>query len=187
MAKTKTTDILGKIVEMLNPLSSEERNRVVRASLVLLGEKETNIVENNSGGNDVGGEEFLVLPDRAKTWIKKNRLSLNQIQQVFNIAKGEVEVIADMPGKDKTAKTLHAYILTGLASLLSTGVQNFYDKSARELCKTSGCYDGPNHITILKKKGNEFTGNKNKGWILTAPGLKRGAELVKELSGKHGD
>jgi hypothetical protein len=34
----------------------------------------------------------------------------------------------------------------------------------------------------IKERGNEFTGTKEKGWSLTAPGLKRGAALVKEMT-----
>jgi hypothetical protein len=34
----------------------------------------------------------------------------------------------------------------------------------------------------MSAKGNLFTGSKDKGWKLTAPGLKRGAELVKVIA-----
>ena len=44
-----------------------------------------------------------------------------------------------------------------------------------------GFFDGTNHMKYMKG-GNEFTGSKDKGWTLTAPGLKVGASLVTQLS-----
>ncbi len=181
MNKHKTTDIVGKIVEMLMPLSSDERQRAVNASLVLLGELTTNPNNGRSGGKP--SEGIGDWPVRAQTWVKQNSLSVDELQQVFLIAEGNAEVIAsEIPGKGKKEKTHNAYVLTGIAKLLSTGNPSFDDKSARALCETSGCIDTTNHAKYLKERGNEFTGTKNKGWVLTAPGLKRGASLVKELN-----
>ena len=181
MAKHKTTDIVGKIVEMLTPLASDERRRVVQASLVLLGEA----VEDSKNGklDRKPDEETGNWPARAQTWIKQNNLSMEELQQVFLIDEGNVEVIpSEIPGTGKRKQTYNAYVLTGIAKLLSTGNPSFDDKSARALCKSSGCLDVANHANYLKEKGNEFTGTKDRGWTLTAPGLKRGALLVKELN-----
>jgi hypothetical protein len=178
--KNKTPNIVGKIVDILTPLTSEERQRVISASLMLLGETS---VKSASGGKGDGGEEVNGLPDRARAWAKQNNLSLEDLQQSFHISDGKADVIAaDIPGKNKKERTYNAYILAGIATLLSSGYPYFDDKTARALCETSGCYDSANHATYLKGKGNEFTGTKDKGWTLTAPGLKRGASLVKELS-----
>jgi hypothetical protein len=114
--------------------------------------------------------------------MKQNGIAAAELEQVFHITEGAVEVIAAyMPGKNKKEQTYNAYILTGLGQLLLTGNPSFQDNSARALCESSGCYDSANHSAHIRDRGNEFAGTKDKGWVLTAPGLKRAAAIVKEL------
>jgi hypothetical protein len=87
-----------------------------------------------------------------------------------------------IPGKSSKEQTISAYILKGVAQLLATGEPTFDDKSARKLCEDLGCYNGPNHAVYMNKMGNSITGSKDKGWKLTAPGLKKGADLIKEMT-----
>ena len=187
MTNKKTTEIVSEIVELLTPLDSAERTRAIKASLVLLDE------EVPTGPSRVGADsgtspledagETSMLPTRARTWMKQTGVSLEELQQVFHLADGSAEVIAgEIPGKNKKEKTYNAYVLTGLSKLLSTGAAAFDDKTARGLCESSGCYDKANHSVTIKDRGNEFTGTKEKGWTLTAPGLKRAAALVKEMT-----
>jgi hypothetical protein len=187
MTNKKTTEIVAEIVELLTPLDSPERARAIKASLVLLGETAT--ADPPKGGVDSGSSalddsgEMSTLPSRARTWMKQNGVSLEELQQVFHLENGSAEVIAgEIPGKNKKEKTYNAYVLAGLAKLLSTGSPAFDDKTARALCLSSGCYDKANHSVTIKERGNEFTGAKEKGWILTTPGLKRAATLVKEMT-----
>jgi len=94
-----------------------------------------------------------------------------------------VEIIIDSaPGKNQKTQTINAYVLTGIAGLLRTGEPKFDDKTARATCRKLGCYGGTNHATYLKKPGNILTGSKAKGWALSGPGLKAGAELIKQLT-----
>lgn len=160
--------------------------RIVNATLVLLGETPTPAHQGVTGAGqemlDVG-ENLGDMPLRARTWMKQNDLAISELEQVFNVVDGVAEVIAPhMPGKNKKEQTLNAYILTGVTKMISTGNSSFSDSEARELCVRSGCYDSGNHAATMKDKGNEFAGTKDKGWMLTAPGLKRAAELIKELS-----
>lgn len=182
MVKKDThVSIVGKIVEVLSPLTSEERRRIITASLALLGENSPS--GEVPGNGDSGDTEAPSLPVKVQTWMKQNDISAEEIQSVFFLADGTTEVIAsEIPGKGKKDKTYNAYILTGIAKFLSTGTPNFDDKAARALCISAGCMDDSNHASHLKNKGNEFTGSKERGWTLTAPGLKRGAALVKELN-----
>lgn len=177
-------DIMGKIVELLTPLESEERMRIVSATLTFLGEKPVALGKAPAGAKeDEADGETENLPQRARTWMKQNAITKDQIDQVFHVEDGTAEIIAaSIPGKNNKEKTLNAYILTGVAKLLATGEVSFDDKSARAFCETSGCYDNANHAATLKNKGNEFTGNKDKGWTLTVPGLKIAATLVQELN-----
>jgi hypothetical protein len=54
---------------------------------------------------------------------------------------------------------------------------------ARQFCERIGCYDQANHAAHIKNRGNEFTGDKNRGYSLTNPGIKKGVALIKELAG----
>lgn len=180
MAKNKLTEVVSKVVELLTPLASEDRLRVMRASLTLLGQSASGTNLEEGKDESEGAADFNAM---ARAWIKQNSLTHGELEQVFHMADGTVTVIAaDIPGKNKKEKTLNAYVLTGISHLLSSGKPAFDDKSARMLCQTAGCYDSPNHATTLKNKGNWFAGTKDKGWTLTAPGLKHGATLIKELN-----
>lgn len=185
MTTKKPTEIVGDIVELLKPFDSVERARVIQASLTLLGDAvpigQARVGADGGAEDDTG--EAPALPLRARSWMKQNAISREDLQQVFHLEDGSAEVIAgDIPGKSKREKTYAAYILTGLSKLLSTGSAAFDDKSARTLCESSGCYDPANHSVHIKHRGNEFTGTKEKGWTLTAPGLKRAAALVMEMT-----
>ncbi len=176
----KTAEIVARVVDLLTPLGSEDRQRVVQASLTLLGETATRA----SGAEDLDSNDVVAgdMPVRARTWMQKNGVTADEIQEVFHFTNEGVEVIAsEMPGRNASEKTLNAYVLTGLAKLFADGSPTFEDKAARTLCETSGCYDNTNHSKYVKNKGNAFSGSKSKGWTLTAPGLNRGATLVKEL------
>jgi hypothetical protein len=184
MAKNKITDIVAKIVDILTPLSKEERARIIGASLTLLGDEPSDLKKHGGKGDDIGdangSDAFL---PKVKAWMKQNTISMDQLEEVFHIADSSAEVIAsEIPGNNDKEKTYNVYVLTGIAGFLATGNANFDDKSARALCKSSGCFNTANHAAYLGSRGNEFTGSKEKGWILTAPGLKRGANLIKEIS-----
>ena len=182
MANT-SIEVMGKIVELLTPLESEERMRIVAAALTLLGEKGLPVGAKSATAEQDSDEQSASFPPRARTWMKQHGVTTEQVQQVFQVSGDNAEVIAaSIPGKSKREQTLSAYILTGAGKLISTGEANFDDKSARALCEAAGCYDSPNHTAILRNKGNEFTGSKDKGWSLTSPGLKRAADMIKEIA-----
>jgi hypothetical protein len=188
MAKTNQTDILAKVIELLSPLKSEERQRVVHASMTFLGETQIDPIKpgesartgSDGGADDDAGAEF---PARVRPWFKQSGLSMDQLQEVFHITKDKVDVIAsDVPGKSAKEKTVNVYVLTGLSKFLASGESGFDDKLARSVCSSVGCYDNTNHATYLKAKGNYLSGSKEGGWIITGPGLKHAAELVKQLT-----
>ena len=183
--KNVTLDAMTKVVEILTPLSSEDRGRVIGAALALLGDSQTQIRSAAPAAQLADEDGLGAMPPRAKSWMNQSGISADTLQQVFHMVEGAAEVIAAIPGRNKKEQTYNAYVLTGLAHLLTTGAATFTDKTARALCEAAGCYDSANHATHMKEKGNEFTGSKEKGWTLTAPGLKRGADLVKEI-GKSG-
>jgi hypothetical protein len=141
-------------------------------------------VERHAEKSVIAEPSDLRIPERARIWMKQSSLSTDEIERVFHIGEGKVEIIAGtMPGKSNKDRTFNAYIILGLCKFLEVGVPNFDDKEARSLCIAHGCYDAANHASNFKDKGNDFAGSKDTGWTLTAPGLKNGATLVKELAG----
>lgn len=180
MAKNTSIEITGKIVELLTPLESEDRVRIVQASLALLGESAATLPKGTSGTAEQDDASMESYSARARAWMKQYGISAEQIQKVFHVAEGTESILVTSPGKNRKEQVLNAYVLTGVAKLLSTGEPTFDDTAARAFCKQSGCYDQANHSVYLKGKGNEFAGTKDK-WTLTNPGLKRAAELIKEL------
>src|SRR5438128_2666184 len=148
MMTKNITDVTATIVEALMPLQSEERQRVVQAALTLLGE--TPLKAGNSRVTDLPDSENEDLPPRARTWMKQNALSKDQLLQVFQIDAEGVDVIAEIPGKINREKVRNAYVLLGVARLLSTGEPKFDDKAARSLCENSGFFDGTNHMKFMK-------------------------------------
>lgn len=185
-AAPKIAEIAGKIVALLEPLSSEDRQKAIKASLVMLGEASTAAQAGGASGSPVGTSAdptLIGLSPRGTTWIKQNGLTLGQVEQVFDISNQGVNVIAQKaPGKNRKEQTHNAYVLLGLSRLLASGDATFDDKNARKVCDDLGCYDKTNHAAYMSDKGNVLTGSKGSGWKLTAPGLKHGAELVKQLT-----
>lgn len=188
---SKIAEVTTRLVDVLEPLESDERRRAISAALTLLGE----IMPEGEGGPNTKGNDKAEtrnsgptnLPEglsaKASNWVKQNNLTTTQIEQVFDItAEGATVIASEMPGKSKREQTHNAYVLQGLSRFLASGDPSFDDKSARKVCEDSGCYDRANHSTIMGDIGNLVTGSKKTGWKLTAPGLKRGAELVKQLS-----
>jgi hypothetical protein len=181
MAENKVAEVTSKVFSLLEPLTSEERRRVADAALTLLGETKTAPLSSPAKPKQDGSE---ALPPRAAVWIRQNGLTMQEVEQVFQVEAEHVELIAPrVPGKADKEKTFNCYVLCGIAQLLATGDPAFDDKSARAICKHLGCYNDINHATYIKEKGNQFAGTKDKGWKLTAPGLIQGALLVKELAG----
>ena len=180
--KKAVTDIVATIVSELTPLSSEERQRVIQASLTLLGEEPMGLASGGSRRDHLSAQSSEQLAPRARAWMQQNGLSMEHLEEVFHIDKGMVEVIAsEIPGSNNRERARNAYMLTGIAQLLATGEPRFDDKAGRALCESSGVYDPTNHAKFFKS-GNEFTGTREKGWSLTAPGLKAAARLIAEIS-----
>lgn len=186
MSQVNIADIAGKILKLIEPLESEQRARVIQAALVMVGDGplppapgSTNGATKGSANHDDGSS----LPVKVRTWMSQNQVTKEQLDQVFHIDGETVDVIAaTIPGKNAKLQSLNAYVLTGLARMLVTGDPTFDDNSARAVCQSGGFHDATNHARILKDKGSDFTGTKDKGWTVTSPGLKKAAALVKEIA-----
>jgi len=175
MSTKSITQAVSNVVEQLTDFSSEERRRIVQASLTLLGDAATTLDEKNDAGKD--SDEFSA---KARAWMRQYELAPELIGQVFHPDENGMEIIATIPGATRREQVRNAYVLSGIAQLLSKGETRFDDKVARLRCERGGFLDRTNHMKYMK--GSEFTGSKEKGWILTTPGLKQGALLVAQMS-----
>lgn len=162
----KIMSAIEGVVRILGPLASEVRRRVIQGALVVLREHLAADSELSPKSESVADGNISA---RARLWMKQNNLTGDQLSHVFDFSDDEVTVIASgISGKNNSEKTIKAYVLAGIAGLLSSGDPVFDDKVARTLCETLGCYDNTNHSKYMKDKGNNFVGDKDKGWKLTA-------------------
>jgi hypothetical protein len=179
MSKTSITQAVAKIVDELTDFSPEERRRIVQASLTLLGDVSPPLADKIDSSNQDDG-----FPAKARMWMKQYGLTAEQMSHVFHPGENGMEVIAPIPGSSKRGQVLNAYVLSGIAQLLAQGETKFEDKAARQLCERGGFFDHTNHMKYMKNV--EFVGSKEKGWVLTTPGLKLGASLVTQLTNVNG-
>jgi hypothetical protein len=178
MATKNIAEAATKMVELLSPFEAEERQRVVHAALTLLGDAP--VVSPGRRDHD---ELQAGLPKRAAAWLHQHGLNREQLDEIFHRDGDRVEVIAAaVPGHSNKERTVNTYLLTGVSRMLATGDGSFDDNTARQLCRNLGCYDHTNHATYLKNRGNRFTGSKEQGWQLTAPGLAQAAALIRQMA-----
>jgi hypothetical protein len=170
---------VANIVQELESFSSEDRHRIVSASMTLLGESPTHRVRA-AESVEPDQDQSDGLPAKARSWMKQYGLTLEEISQVFHFGEEGAQIIAHIPGANRREQVRNAYVLCGLGGLLTSGEQKFDDKVARDVCESGGFFDITNHMKYMKC--SEFAGSRDRGWVLTAPGLKLGASLIAQLS-----
>ncbi|MBW5439702.1 hypothetical protein FXB41_34605 [Bradyrhizobium canariense] len=183
---TDMKTLVTGLYDLLEPADPSERKKALKAAMAMLGDDasvtEQKEAKGGAADNEVDDGE-LGLNQKVKTWMSRNSVTVEQINHIFHIEDETVDLIADTPhGKNQKEQSINAYLLAGVAEFLKTGQTTFTDKAGREACKKMGCYGDTNHATYLKKPGNILSGSKERGWTVTGPGLKAGAELVKQLN-----
>jgi hypothetical protein len=167
---------------ILEPLSSEDRHKALRAVLMLLGENSSSTASKPSEQHAEDGfsEVPSELPTQAKAWIQRHKISFDLISTFIHMDAGNASVI-EIPKTNGSARERSqvGYLMAGLASLFSNGEPSFTDEAARSVCTHFGCYDQNNHSTYVKALGNNVMGSKSTGWKLTAPGLAAIANRIK--------
>jgi hypothetical protein len=182
MAKPDLPTIATELYKLLEPHEPNVRQRAIKAAMVMLGTEAQEPLSDSPLGDDGDGP---TLPTKVKVWMKTNSLNREQLSQVFHLDGGSCEVLSsEPPGKNGKEKAINAYVLTGISAFVQTGEPKFDDKTARDVCRAMGVFNEGNHAYYLKGKGNLLGGTKDSGWVLTGPGLKLGAELVKQLGGQ---
>jgi hypothetical protein len=187
MTKPDLPAIATELYKILEPHEPDVRERAIRAAMIMLGGNpqlaapDRPLTTESPGIDEVGS----ALSPKAKGWMRTYGVTREQLGHVFHLDGGVSEVLpSEAPGKNGKEKTINAYVLTGISALLQTGETRFDDKTAREICKAMGCFNEGNHAYYLKGRGNLLGGTKDAGWTLTGPGLKLGAELVRNMAGE---
>jgi hypothetical protein len=174
----------AQIIEVLVPLNSDERTRVFKAALTLLGDSAAAASSSSRFSKDDiqdASDGPLEASAQALSWMKKNSITRQELENYFHFDRGRAAPIA-LPGNRSTnkEKTANTYLMAGLAALFNDSEASFQDAATRGLCRHFGCYDGPNHVANLKAIGDKISGSKITGWKLTAAGLTAAAQLIKE-------
>lgn len=185
MTKPDMPAIATELYKLLEPHEPDVRQRAIKAAMVMLGGDLRVATADDRPSPDGTAEEHdgPPLSPKAKSWMRSHGIAREQLGNVFHLDGGTAEVLpSEPPGKNGKEKTINAYVLTGIAALLQTGEAKFDDKTARAVCKMMGCLNEGNHAYYLKGRGNLIGGTKDSGWVLTGPGLKLGAELIKILA-----
>jgi hypothetical protein len=173
------TESLIQLIGVLEPLSPEERRRNIKAALTYFGDS-----EQEHSAKDVrqsSGDDGHFAPEIAAR-MRQHGISPDHAVHVFEFRQGEPFKVLAVPGKGKKPQTLAMYHLVGLGTYLESNKRDFPDATARQYCKDYGCYDQPNHAAYLDEKHPAFAGDKNNGWLLTVPGIKVAAAIVKEVA-----
>jgi hypothetical protein len=187
---TSLPDVTTAIYALLQPLTSEERGKVIHAALTLLGDVPADGPShggNGSGQPQPGGggtpdsrERFHGISKEGQTWMTRSGLTRDRIDQFFHIGNGTVTVIQSPFSNDnKRRQSVTAYLLTGVARLLATGTSAFTDDEARGVCRDFGSFDSGNHTRVMEALKGRITGSKDAGWRLTVPGLTEAANLLR--------
>lgn len=187
MTKPDLPTIATEIYKLLEPHEPDVRERAIKAAMVMLGDNLQVSAPDKKFAPDLLEEDHSgpQLAAKVKGWMRAHGITREQLGFVFHLDGSACEVLpAESPGKNGKEKTINAYVLTGVSAFLQTGEPKFDDKTAREVCKTMGCLNEGNHAYYLKGKGNVLGGSKDSGWTLTGPGLKLGADLIKNLAGE---
>ncbi len=176
--------LLTQLIELLEPLATEERHRCINAALLFLGEdtvrtSSTRVDKQTADRSDAGQEHF---PADVLARMRQHGILPSHAVHVFEFRDSEAFKILAVPGRGKKPQTLAMYHLVGLGTYLQTNKREFTDVAARQYCKDYGCYDPANHAAYLDDKHPAFTGDKNSGWLLTVPGIKIAAAIVKEIA-----
>lgn len=178
------TEVTGALFSLLEPLSTEDRKRVVNAVFTLLGDSiPGNVPGAPDRTKDTPATDAETFGPKARQWLSQHRLTLDKLNRVFYFQDGKVDIhLNTVAGTGKKEQTIHCYLLVGVKAYLESDSPTFSDSDAIALCKHTQAYDKNNHTTNRKALGNNVTGSRQDGFSLTGPGLKAAAGLLLRIS-----
>ena len=110
--------VTTNIYNLLQPLKSDERQRVLKAALMMLGDDTAAAGAGSSSSKEQAHDGNLNLPAKAKAWMKKYEINAEQLGHVFHL-DGNHEVIAsEAPGGNSKLQTInscaHRHLVTDI-------------------------------------------------------------------------
>jgi hypothetical protein len=173
MATPSITQTVTDLFEILDPLSTDDRQRAIKAVFALLGDAPPVAVASSplvtQPRTDGGGNQPALsgLGPRAAMWAAQHRLDREVLERVFYFHDGKVDIhVTSVPGSSRREKTINCYLLVGARALLASDAPRFDD----------------NHPTYRGALGPRATGSRQDGFDLTGPGLKEAGELVASIA-----
>ncbi len=182
-----------EILKIAESYSNELLKRSFQAVLTLRGDtmalaepNKPNVASNSNQGGDAGEFSDTKIGPKALKWVQRNGITREQLDEVFHLVGDTIDVTAsEIPGNGKKEMTANCYLLMGARGLLQFDEPKLNESDTLELCKRLTAYDKNNHTTFRKQVGNKVTGSKP-DFLLTGPGEKAAAELIKQMAGTLG-
>lgn len=107
-----------------------------------------------------------------------------EFENLYVLADDKIQILKDLPGANKSEKTVNAGLLACHAKFL-LGVTPISTKIIRDICTIHACLDSSNFAQTLKAQKEYFilTGSSsNKMIALSKPGLKKAEEIARSLN-----
>lgn len=177
-----------EIVKLAENYSNDVIKRSFQAVLMLRGEvlglAEPNRPSTAQNINlNAGDFSDTKIGPKAMKWIHKNGVSRAQLDEVFHLTGETIDITAsEVPGTGKKEMTANCYLLMGIRGLLQFDEPKLNESDTLVVCKRLTAYDKNNHTAFRKNVGNRMTGSKP-DFLLTGPGEKAAAELIKQITG----
>lgn len=198
---SQISDAISKIVAIIEALPAEHHAQIMRGVEVVLGvsaqvaprtppapaappvpplsdERELPLEERAAKFDELP----TLLGKRAQHWARRYGVSAAELERVFHVHDGGVDVIASVTAGSKREGALCCYLLTGVKALLRSDEARFQEAEAVDLCREQLLYDTANHAAYRTSFPPKVVGDKHNGWSLPAPGLEAAAQLVKRLA-----
>lgn len=136
-----------------------------------------------AGSDSEASDEFEGISPAGKKWITRNGIDISKLMAIFSLGIDEIDLVSKtIPGKGKSQRMRHVFLLKGIASYLGSGYAKFTHEQIKEACLHYGAWDGPNFAQNFKVMAAEVSGTKEIGYTLTAKGLSEATNLVKSMS-----
>ncbi len=124
------------------------------------------------------------LPANFQPFMMANSLTEAHLQRVYHpLGAGAQLIVSSIPGTGKSGQQVSLALLIAVRQAMATGTFICALEDLRQMCLHYNCYDSANFAATLKNNSTLFKGRKKgEDLELSAPGMKRAAEIIKKIS-----